>query len=255
MCYNLIGGKMKNNVDDQKLILKGFYGLNNGSSEDYNYDLMPLINDNFNFFDFIKNGRDTSLTENGAFLVITNNQYVLGYNRGFGTGGHDIAFARAFSLINDGVLKYDNSRNVKFIPNGELDYYNSSLNGRTCEKNYLTARIFYEYVCDNALGTPVFSGEIFFSLDAHDFKITPLQYEMFEQFYNDYNDEIILATKSIPHFTVGYRYRDANGSIKEMQTRNLDSLREYLKNNIDYERHVDDDKNIIGVEKKVGKLK
>lgn len=90
---------MRDNGNDRELISRSYYNANG----DYNYDIMSLINENFDFYDFIKNGKNTLLTDNGAFLVITNNQYVLGYNRGMGTGGHDLAFARAFSEINCGV--------------------------------------------------------------------------------------------------------------------------------------------------------
>ena len=234
---------MRDNGNDRELISRSYYN----AKGDYNYDIMSLINENFDFYDFIKNGKNTLLTDNGAFLVISNNQYVLGYNRGMGTGGHDLAFARAFSEINGGVLNYDSNGNAVYKSNGKLNFSNVNLNCRACESKYITARIFYEYACDNQVGTPIFSGGIYFDLASHGYKITQEQFHVFEQFYNDYNRDIKISTKNLPYFYISFRYLNELGEVKEMGCRDLEPLYNYLKNNIDYDKEIEDDKNIIGI--------
>ena len=59
-----------------------FLARKTGGGSAYNYDLTPLI-ENFTFYDFvtkIENNQD-----HGGFLVITDNQYIIGYNAGFGS--------------------------------------------------------------------------------------------------------------------------------------------------------------------------
>ena len=169
-------------INDDDLISKSYFS----TREDYNYDLIPLINENFDFDIFIKNGRENVVGDNGGFLVITDNQYVLGYNRGMGTGGHMLAFARVFSEINGGTYQRDIDGNLSFIRSGKINKKNVIVNSRLCSSNNLTASIIYEPVMIDDNGYPIYYGYIFFHL-ADVGKITLKQFNIFEKFYNDYN--------------------------------------------------------------------
>lgn len=82
---------------------------------------------------------------------------------------------------------------------------------------------------------------------SHGYKITQEQFHVFEQFYNDYNRDIKISTKNLPYFYISFRYLNELGEVKEMGCRDLEPLYNYLKNNIDYDKEIEDDKNIIGI--------
>lgn len=244
MFYNYIGDIMIKDINDERLAVRSFAGINNGSFDEFNYDLVPLINEKFDFYDLIHNANDSSVKENGGFLIITNNQYILGYNRGMGTGGHLLAFANAYSVINEGYIGIDGK-----FHNGKIPNFNSLIKTEfKCCSDYLSARIYYEEFDKNMFGRPVFTGRISFLVDnLENSTISLEQFEMFEQFYNDYNNEIKSITRKYPNFVVSFSYCDENGVKQNVNSKDLDSLYEYLKFHIDYNRKIEDEKKVIGV--------
>jgi hypothetical protein len=110
---------------------KSFYG---GGA---NFDLTDLIK-YFSFTNLIERSKrndkeneemGTNL-ENGAVLVITDKQYVLTYNQGFGASAHNPAFARVYKEIHGGGIIEDFK---------EMH----TLNGK-CKKQFIFARIVFE---------------------------------------------------------------------------------------------------------------
>lgn len=215
--------------------VSGFLNRKTGGGEKYNYDLKPLV-ENFSFLDFIYDALKHREVGNdfGAFLVMTNKQYVLGYNAGFGVGTHIASFARTFNDINNrGKVEND------------LEAIRLSTK---CQKDYITARIMYECIGENENRVPIYSGSISFSIKS--LPITPKQFEVFKKFYENYNDEIELVVKkcSINNFCVWFAYDTANEKFCTNKSGNLDNLYKFLENNIDYDKVIDDeDEVLVGV--------
>ena len=239
------------NINDEQLLVNSYAGVNHGTKGEFNYDIRPLINENFDFYDLISNAKD-SPNDNGAFLVITNNQYILGYNRGMGTGGHSLSFANAYLAINEGYIGFD-----KQFHKGEISSFVDMTSTNTkCMHDYLTARIYYEGHDTNVYGRIIYSGSIHFTFKKNINEKIPLeQFEMFEQFYNDYNDEIKSITRNNPNFVVSFSYYDDNSVHQDVRSKDFDLLYEYLKTHIDYDKKIEDEKRIIGVPKKSGRTR
>ena len=215
--------------------VSGFLNRKRGGGEKYNYDLKPII-ENFSFLDFIYDALKNREVGNdfGAFLVLTNKQYVLGYNAGFGVGTHIASFARTFSdLKGHGEVEND------------LDAIRLSTK---CQKDYITARIMYECVGENENRVPIYSGSISFSIKK--LPISPSQFEVFKKFYDDYNSEIELVVKkcSINNFCVWFTYDTDSSKFNVDKSGNLDNLYKFLESQIDYDK-IDDyeDEVLVGV--------
>lgn len=211
-----------------------FLARKTGGGSAYNYDLTPLI-ENFTFYDFvtkIENNQD-----HGGFLVITDNQYIIGYNAGFGSGTHLSAFARTIVDINEGP-----DRNI-------ITDHEAIILSKKCSLNYITARIIYECVGEDIYGRQMYSGYINFNLNEFGRKITPNQFASFKEFYDDYNEDIKYVTKNY-NFTVSIHYTDEFGKKISKESKSLDELYYYLENNIDYNKVIEEEKIIIGKERK-----
>ena len=215
--------------------MSAFLNRKSGGGEKYNYDLKPLI-ENFSFLDFIYDALKNREVGNdfGAFLVMTNKQYVLGYNAGFGVGTHIASFARTFNDINGrGEVK----NNLEAIRLSEK-----------CKKEYITARIMYDCIGENENRVPIYSGSINFSIKT--LPITPSQFEVFKKFYETYNSEIELTVKkcSINNFCVWFTYDTETSKFNVNKSENLDNLYKFLESQIDYDKVVDDeDEVLVGV--------
>ena len=215
--------------------ISGYINRKTGSGTKYNYELKPLI-ENFSFLDFISNALKNREVGNdfGAFLVLTNKQYILGYNAGFGVGTHIASFARTYNDINNrGKVEND------------LEAIRLSTK---CQKEYITARIMYECVGENENKIPVYSGSISFSIKS--LPISPKQFEVFKKFYENYNREIELVVKkcSINNFCVWFTYDTESSKFNVDKSCNLDNLYKFLESQIDYDKVVDDeDEVLVGV--------
>lgn len=206
-----------------------------GQGTGYNYDLAPLI-ENFTFYDFIKEGMKIKEHQDfGGFLVITNNQYIVGYTKNFGKGTHLSAYARTMNDINErGYIRTDAEA---------LSISNE------CQRNYITARIVCEYKGDNENRIATYESYINFDFSKLGYKITPEQFETFKEFYNTYNEDIKYVSKRYG-FYVRFSYKDENGSVKYNISNDLDTLYNYLSQNIDYNKTAKEEIIIIGKERK-----
>lgn len=215
--------------------ISGYINRKTGSGTKYNYELKPLI-ENFSFLDFISNALRNREVGNdfGAFLVLTNKQYILGYNAGFGVGTHIASFARTFNDLN---------RRGRII--NDLEAIRLS---EKCKKEYITARIMYDCVGETENRVPIYSGSISFSIKS--LPITSSQFEVFKKFYENYNSEIELAVKkcSINNFCVWFTYDTETSKFNVNKSENLDNLYKFLESQIDYDKVVDDeDEVLVGV--------
>lgn len=194
--------------------LENYYVKGRTSGSKWNFDLQPLITD-FNFYDFCCSANSS---DHGGFLVITDKQYVVGYNAGFGEGAHVYAFARCMKDMQGGGDI--NSDKESFA----LDF--------TLEKEYLFARIIYEMYEDEVTHQKKHAGYIVFPLA--DFRnnknITKGQFEQFLKFYEKYNDEIKYVYKKF-NFVVDYTNYE-NDRVTHHYANSLDGLRDYLSKHI-----------------------
>lgn len=192
-----------------------------GKMSTANFDLLPLIQ-KFSFYDFC-NEADT--VDHGAFLVITNMQYILGYNYGYGDGPHEDAFARTMKdILGGGVIRSEDEV-LKLA--------------KMAKTKYITARIMYEVYEDDYSHIKRKSGRIAFLLGYHP-KITKEQYEMFKEFYDDYNEEIKCVCQKFP-FIVTFSYYNEENKIKRFESDSLDMVKEYLEKNIVLEENIDEE--------------
>lgn len=212
--------------------VSAFLSRKSGGGAKYNYDLGPLIY-NFSFLDFIYDALKYKGVGNdfGAFLVLTNKQYVLGYNAGFGVGTHISSFARTFNDLN-GLGNINNDLEAIRI-------------SEKCQKNYITARITYECVGENENRGLLYLGSINFSIKS--LPISRNQFEVFKKFYEDYNQEIELAVKkcSLDNFCVWFTYKKENGKQVINKSGSLDNLYDFLEKNIDYNKVIEDEGEVL----------
>ncbi len=216
----------------KQMVQQGFYQNRNDNGRDYNYDIMPLIQ-NFDFYDFIDYAErfKEEIKDYGAFIVITNKQYIIGYNASFGEGTHLSSFARVMKDIKGGGNMI-NSEEANHLTN-------------ECMNNFLTGRIMYER-CESA-GRPKCAGHISFNLINK--TITKEQLDTFEKFKEDYGLEIkrIVRKYGIDKFKIIITYKTQDGLLDSITTDNLDDVYNILQNYVSQDKIVDIDESIIGV--------
>lgn len=218
--------------DDTKalgeLAYQAYFGRKNGDGFYFNYDIYPLIK-NFSFTDFLATATNT---EHGGFLVITDNQYIIGYTAGFGIGTHKATFSRVQKDLTGGGL-ITTEREVK-----KLSF--------ECTQKFLTAKITYDYKGINESGTNIYNGSICFNLP-EDNTITKEQFEIFKIFYKDYNDELIRLIKKygINKFNIQYGCIDEQGTKIIKTITSLNELYTYLEKHIDENKQLNINNEII----------
>lgn len=224
--------------NDGNLIQKAYVNNQNNGDADYNYELSPLIQ-NFSFFDFVEKGQRKE--DNGGFVVITNNQYIIGYNAGFGAGTHISAFARTMKDLNGGGVISNGLEAIKL--------------SNACKLEYIIAQIVYEYQYDNEYSRPIYGGCINFELSNKRFTIN--QYNVFKKFYEDYNNEIKLLINKYGrnNFYVRFSYIDEFKKIQSDYSDSFDNIFKYIENHIDETKKVEEDKIILGKEVKTSRQK
>ena len=210
---------------DSMLNYNGFYKRKTGSGSAYNYELAPLI-DSFSFYDFVKEGmrkKDIS-GSHGGFLVITNHQYIVGYNADFGSGTHAASFSRTMKDLTGGgpITNFRDATHLNVA----------------CTRNYLCARLLFEYVGVDNENKPIYDGSLVFLLPDVGYKITPEQFEIFKKFYEDYNDDIkyVISKVGARNFQVRYQCLDEKGNRIQKFCNSLDELYEYLSSCIDSDK-------------------
>lgn len=222
----------------KELLQKGFYQNRDENGKDYNYDITPLIHE-FDFYDFIDYAErfKEEIKDYGAFIVITNRQYIIGYNASFGEGTHLSSFARVMKDISGGGIII-NSEEANHLTN-------------ECTKNFLTGRVMYER-CES-FGRPKCSGHISFNLVGK--TITQEQLQVFEKFKEDYGLEIqrIIRKYGQEKFKIIITYKNEEGILDSLITDNLDDLYNLLLNCIE-DKQLDIEERIIGIDCNVNRL-
>ena len=214
----------------KQMIQQGFYQNRNDNGRDYNYDIAPLIQ-NFDFYDFIDYAErfKEEIKDYGAFIVITNKQYIIGYNASFGEGTHLSSFARVMKDIKGGG-NIINSEEANHLTN-------------ECMNNFLTGRIMYER-CES-FGRPRCEGHISFNLVGK--TITKEQLEVFEKFKEDYGLEIkrIVRKYGIDKFKIIVTYKTQERQLETLNTDNLDEVYNILVDYVDEEKDAYVDNELI----------
>ncbi len=227
---------MINNKNNERDMLQTTFYYNKLTGNiDFNFDIFPLIKDFdfYSFIDYAEKHKDV-ITDYGAFIVITPKQYVIGYNSNFGTGSHLSSFARCTKdIYGGGVISSQN----------EVDKIVSY-----AKNQFITAAVMYESI--SMYGVPECSGYI--SIDINIKSISLEHFKSFEQFYNDYNNEIkrVVAKYGKEKFYVQINFRN-DSKLTRIYSDCLDELYIYLKNIIDYDKYDSFyDEIIIGKENK-----
>ena len=184
--------------------------------DEFNFDVSDMIQA-FDFEKFILQNNSFNW-ENGAYLIITDNQLIMGYTRDFGKGPHEHAIANAVRVIN-GFDFFDSTKDTF-----RVDY--------DTNKEYIKARILNEKL----------TGKLIL-FDLYKLKsISENQYKLFEYFYEKYNEVIKRASvdnDTIVHFS--------NNKFQSFASDDLTLMKEYLKTIIDYDKEIKKDKKIIGI--------
>lgn len=166
-------------MDADKLVTNAYYSSKSNSRRvldnlDYSSDVIPMI-ENFDLVNLMSNVSKGDEFDNGGFVVITDHQYIAGYNLGYGMRSHEVTFA----CITCELLK--GSR--KIHPE------NCLTDCAQCVDTYFTGRIHCEernYGMSFNVSRLSENGDIKFEF----ISFTNGQLESFRAFYDDYNDII-----------------------------------------------------------------
>ena len=129
----------------------------------YNFDVKEMI-DNFSLEDFFLSKDNT--IEKEAFLLITNNQYILGYSKSYGFGDYNEAISNCIREIYE--LK-------QFTYRREIDNISDIIKG-----NFITAKM------SNSEKNGVY---LYFNVNECN-NISENQLQLFKDFFDKYNDTI-----------------------------------------------------------------
>lgn len=190
-----------------------YFKKKHGDTSYFNFNILPLIT-NFSFVDFLTN---STKSEHSGILIITDNQYIIGYTDSYGLGTHKASMARIMKDITGGGY-------IK-------DVYEAKTLEKECTKQFLTARINYDYRGYNENGTDTYIGAIYFKLPEGNM-ISINQFEIFKQFYEDYNPELemIINKYGMNKFNIQYEYIDSHGTKIIKKTNSLKEVCAYYEN-------------------------
>ena len=202
---------------------KNYVTKGNITNEKWNFDLSPLMEE-FDLLSFCREGlRINDYEDHGAFLVITNQQYAIGYTTNFGTGPHMETFARIEKDMNGG---------------GEITTFQELVQLSTrLSMRAITARIMFEPVFLDNRSRPVYEGYMHFCMATHNGKnrtITQEQYKEFLNFYEEYNQQFIAASHNY-RFHVQFSYIGEDGKLKKDVCDSLDSIKSFMEHNLTLE--------------------
>lgn len=173
----------------------------------YNFPLNEmLMSDEMDFYKFMSNGK--KYDTNGAFLVITEQQYVIGINAWDGAGSHNYSHARVNIALKN---RHPETLSLQQISEEALEL----------EENYIV--IDFE---DETSETNQSIKDMRVSLPRN--KITQFEFQTFLNFYEDYSEAIKEG-----NFPVNCKIKNDNGTYEWIFLRNIDELLIFLKNNID----------------------
>ena len=160
-------------MDDLELLNTGYFGSTiSAGSRDYSASILPMIEE-FDLVKLMSNPCRGDQFDNGGFLVLTDHQYIVGYNLEFGMRSHELSFA----CITGELLR----RSESIGPHNCFQEYD------TCVSTYFTASIHCEernYFMSFNLCELQDDGSYQMK------KITNGQLEAFKNFYDKYNETI-----------------------------------------------------------------
>lgn len=194
----------------------------------YNFDVKEMV-DIFSLEDFILS-KDNRI-EKEAFLLITDNQYILGYSKGLGFGDYNEAISNSIKDIY-GLKDFSYRR--------EIDNISDIIKG-----NFITAKL----VNSEKRGI-----SILFNIDECD-KISENQMELFKEFYNKYNDIIKVYSNNFGYPFVRYylpnkkEYVNDYGIVETetcYESFDLTEIKNILESRVDQNRVVAQEERIIG---------
>lgn len=155
-------------------------------------------------------------TETGSAIVITGKQYIVSYTADLGRGPHAGVFARIMKEFQGGGKIGDDNKEVLRLV-------------RELKDRYIVARIdysgdedYYHHKLGRGIMTFFFGNKSF----------SPNEYAVFEQFYEKYNEDIKSACE-LYKLSIDYEYENSDGDIVRLRTKDLDDIRDYIKNHID----------------------
>ena len=182
--------------------------------DQYNYNVTDDIK-NFNLDNYLS--QDTEdVRENGAYILITDSQSIIGYNRNHGEGGHAGAYANTERAITDS--------------HETLNFVKTNMKATEVEGKYIVARLLNEGNIKN----------IIFPL-ANVKSITPNQLALFEQFAAKHKETIMkYGTEEEPIIGLITNKRE------HIYTNNIDDVTTYLRTIVDESKTLPQDKVIIG---------
>ena len=185
--------------------------------DEFNFDVKRMI-DEFDLEKFLAATHSFNW-EHGAYLLISDNQLILGYNRDYGRDKHEYAIAHAIRIIRD--LDYFDSEKDTF----RLDYKTNN--------EFIKARLLNEELSGRLILFDLYKLE----------SITRNQYILFEYFCDKYNDlvkQISLSSEPIVHYSTN--------KSQSFTCNDLETVKEYLKTIVDDEKHLEEDQKIIGID-------
>lgn len=183
------------------------YAFIGNPNRKYNFPLNAmLISGEMDFYKFIQNGK--KYDSNGAFLIITEQQYIIGINAWDGAGSHNYSHARVNLELNN---HHPETLTLTQIAQEAIDL----------EKNFIV--IDFEYATRQYEQT---IKEIRVYLPRK--KISQFELQSFENFYNEYQEAIKFG-----EFPVSYRIKNSEGKNEWYLLNDIDELLTFFKNNVD----------------------
>ena len=194
----------------------------------YNFDVKEMV-DSFSLEDFLLS-KDNRI-EKEAFLLITNNQSILGYTKSFGYGEYNEAVSNSIREIYG--LK-------NFVYRREIDNIIDITKG-----NFITAEL------SNSKRNGVY---LSFHLDECN-SISENQLELFKDFYDKYNEIIKMSSLNLGYPLVRYYLPNKNPYVNDFgyvedeicyDSNDLDDVLKILSEKVDSNKTIPDEDKIIG---------
>jgi len=194
----------------------------------YNFDVKEMV-DSFSLEDFFIS--EDNKIEREAFLLITDNQYILGYSKSFGYGEFNEA-------ISNTIREIYGLKNFKY--RREIENISDIIKG-----NFITAKI------DSSKRNGIY---IEFNINECS-RISENQFSLFKDFFDEYNDIIKMYSMNFGYPLVKYYLPNDNTYVNDFgivneetcyESDDLTGILEILKTKVDENKVVPEENKIIG---------
>ncbi len=188
------------------------------NEKELNFSVKPLI-ESFDLEEFLCN--QGTKERHSAIMIITGQQLVLSYTQNNGSGGFNETFANALREITD-------SKDFEY----QREHFYMA---KKVSQNFISAELAHHA-----------SVERYIAFYLQDLKsISPEEFNIFEAFYNKYNDTFTYYSRRQERPLVYLIMRVRDGE-KHVVCSNLDPLYTHLKSIVSSKKTVLEDKKIIG---------